>query len=131
MEPNRRGTHEVDRPIAASVRVGETIYLAGQIAETTDGIVQAPGDPIAQAAIIFQRIRDILAAEGALLTDVVKLVTYFAVPLDAELARRYWEVRRQYFGDHKMASTGVQVVALIYPESLIEIEATAVVTKRQ
>jgi enamine deaminase RidA (YjgF/YER057c/UK114 family) len=119
-----------DRPIAASVRAGDTIYLAGQIAEGADGTIQALGDPIAQAVVVFERIREILAAEGARLTDVVKLVTYFAVPLDVELARRYWEVRRQYFGDHTMASTGVQVVALLYPESLIEIEAIAVVTER-
>ncbi|WP_190814095.1 RidA family protein [Saccharopolyspora pogona] len=127
VEQDRSGTVEADRPIAASLRAGNTIYLAGQIADTADGIVQAPDDVIAQAAIIFEKIRDILAAEGASFTDVVKLVTYFAVPLDVEVSRKYWEVRRRFFGDHKVASTGIQVAALIYPECLIEIEATAVV----
>jgi enamine deaminase RidA (YjgF/YER057c/UK114 family) len=121
-------TTEQDRPIAASVRAGDTIYLAGQIAEDAEGRILSPHDAIAQSEVIFRRIRDILAAEGAALTDVVKLVTYFAVPLDHDLAARYWEVRRRFFGEHTMASTGVQVAALLDPECLIEIEATAVVT---
>lgn len=116
-------------PIAPVVRVptGETLYLAGQVARDADGEVYAPDDLTKQAERIFQTISEILAREGASLKDVVKLVTYFSIPLNREISEEYWEVRRRFFGDHRPASTGVQVVSLIEAGMVLEIEATAVV----
>lgn len=114
-------------PIAPCVRAGNTLYLAGQVAMDEGGTVLAPGNLVKQAEIIFERISEILSAEGASFEDVVKLITYFSVPLDVDVAKTYWGVRRRFFGDHHVASTGVQVVALIDPGCVIEIEAVAVV----
>jgi enamine deaminase RidA (YjgF/YER057c/UK114 family) len=116
-----------EAPIAAVVRAGNTLYLAGQVAYDENGEVFAPGDLVRQAERVFDTIREILAREGASMTDIVRLVNYFAVPLSREVAEQYWEVRRRVFGDHRPASTGVQVVSLIEEGLVIEIEAIAFV----
>ncbi len=127
LEDGEAGAEELMPPIAPYLRAGNTIYLAGQIAMDENREVLARGDLVRQTEIIFDRIAEILAEEGATLNHVVKLVTYFAVPLDFDVAQRYWGVRRRYFGERSLASTGVQVVSLIHPECLLEIEAIAVV----
>ncbi|KQV75380.1 hypothetical protein ASC61_10405 [Aeromicrobium sp. Root344] len=112
-------------PIAHAVRVGNTIYIAGQLADDENGGPFAPGDLVAQSERIFETMSGILAEHGATLQNVVKLVTYFSVPLSEQLAQEYWSVRRRYFGSHRPASTGVQVVSLIEPGYVIEIEGIA------
>ncbi len=118
---------EKDMPPAPAVRVGNTLYLSGQIALGANGEVVGEGDLIAQARQCFENIKAILGREGASMSDVVKMTTYFACPLNAEVSREYWKVRAAYFGDHRPASTGVAVSALIFPTILIEIEAIAVI----
>ena len=126
-ENSEVGDEDFKPPIAPYLRAGNTIYVAGQIAMDENRQVLAPGDLVRQTEIIFDQIASILAEEKVTLDHVVKLVTYFTVPLDFEVAERYWGVRRQYFGDRNIASTGVQVVSLIHPLCLLEIEAIAVV----
>lgn len=114
-------------PISPAIRVGDTIYLAGVIAREPDGSAYAPGDPVRQAEKIFEKMTTVLASRGATLQDVVKLVTYFSIPLDRTVSEEYWEVRRKYFGNHAPTSTGVQVASLIESDFVIEIEAIAAV----
>jgi enamine deaminase RidA (YjgF/YER057c/UK114 family) len=118
---------EKDMPPAPAVRVGNTLYLSGQIALGANGEVVGEGELIAQARQCFENIKAILEREGASMSDVVKMTTYFACPLTAEVSREYWKVRAEYFGDYRPASTGVAVSALIFPTILIEIEAIAVI----
>lgn len=118
---------EKDMPPAPAVRAGNTIYLSGQIALAPDGKVVGEGDVAAQARQCFENIKAILKREGALMRDIVKMTTYFACPLTAEVTQEYWKVRKEYFGDYRPASTGVSISALIYPTNLIEIEVVAVV----
>lgn len=114
-------------PIAPAVRAGNTIYLAGQVATDNDGNVLNVGDLKGQTEIIFDKITKILEAEGGSLDDVVKMVTYFAVPLNRQVAEEYWSVRRRHFGGRTVASTGVQVASLIHEECILEVDVTAVV----
>lgn len=114
-------------PISPAIRVGDTVYLAGVVAREPDGSAYAPGDPVRQAEKIFEKMTAVLASQGATLQDVVKLVTYFSIPLDRTVSEEYWEVRRRYFGNHAPTSTGVQVVSLIESDFVIEIEAIAAV----
>ena len=112
-ENSEVGDEDFKPPIAPYLRAGNTIYVAGQIAMDENRQVLAPGDLVRQTEIIFDQIASILAEEK--------------VTLDFDVAERYWGVRRQYFGDRNIASTGVQVVSLIHPLCLLEIEAIAVV----
>lgn len=118
---------EKDMPPAPAIRAGNTIYLSGQIALGPDGKVVGEGDVIAQARQCFENIKAILKREGAAMSDIVKMTTYYACPLTEAVRKDYWNVRKEYFGDYRPASTGVAISALIYPTILIEIEATAVV----
>ncbi len=118
---------EKDMPPAPAIRAGNTIYLSGQIALDAKGDVVGEGDLAAQATQCFENIKAILKREGAAMSDIVRLTTYFACPLTSEVTKEYWEVRKKYFGDYRPASTGVEISALIFPSILIEIEAEAVV----
>ncbi len=118
---------EKNMPPAPAVRVGNTLYLSGQIALDPKGEIVGKGDVIAQARQCFENIKAILARENASMSDIVKLTTYYACPLTEDVTQAYWKVRKAYFGDYRPASTGLSISALIYPTVLIEIEAVAVV----
>lgn len=104
-------------------RVGDTIYVSGQVSTDRDGNVVGKGDMRAQTRRTIENIRHVLAAEGASLDDVVKVTMYLTDMSRADEAR---EVRKQYFFNHPPASTGVEVNRLAHPDFLIEIEVIAV-----
>lgn len=122
---------EHDMPPAPAIRAGNTLYLSGQIALTPDGSLEGEGDFVAQSRQCFENIRAILARAGASMRDVVKMTTYFTCGLNEAVAAEYWNVRQAYFGDHKPASTGVQVKALLMPACLVEIEVVAVLPEQR
>ena len=69
------GLCDPPEPYSYSVRAGQTIYLAGQVALDHD--MQIVGTTVAeQAAQVWRNIESVLAASGATLADIVK-VTYF------------------------------------------------------
>ncbi len=117
-----------NRPFALMSRSGDYVWLSGQTAHDDAGKLVGVGDFLAQERQIFTNIRNILRRHaGCDLDSIVRLTTYFAFPLNAEVSRQYWEVRRQFFGDNPPASTGIQVAGLVTPDVLIEIDAIAYV----
>jgi 2-iminobutanoate/2-iminopropanoate deaminase len=109
------------------VKAGDTIYVSGQVALDGEGRLVGPGDVVAQARQVLENIRQILAAGGATLDDVVKVTVYLA-NVDDRL--RVNQVRQAYFGPNRPASTLVEVSRLALPGLLVEIEAIAVVPSR-
>lgn len=110
-----------------SIRGGKTIHISGQVAVDEKGQVVGKGDMKAQTVRAFENIRLALAAAGATFADVVKTNLY-VVGLKAEHVPIIREVRSRYVSaDHPPASTLVGISALVGPDWLIEIEATAVV----
>ena len=105
-------------------RVGNTVYVAGQLALDKGGKLVGANDIGAQTRQIFQNMRRILEAGGASLRDVVK-VTVFVT--DIRYRDGYGEARLEFFPANPPASTLVQVAGLAIPGALIEIEAVAVV----
>lgn len=114
---------EVNSPPAPGIIAGGFLYLSGQVAYDEDGEIVGIGDVIAQSEQCFNNIKDVIGRVGASMTDIIKLTTFFAVPLTMDVTLQYWDVRKKFFGDYKPASSGLQVSALIVPEILIEIEA--------
>ena len=115
---------EADRAFALFSRGGDYIWLSGQTAHDASGQIVGAGDVVAQARYIFRNIQNVLATHADCgLESVVRLTTYFVMPLSAALTSQYWDVRREFFGNHPPASTGLQVVGLVTPETLIEIDA--------
>ncbi|MGY6655426.1 RidA family protein [Amycolatopsis sp. TRM77291] len=115
-----------DIPLTQMVKCGDFLWLSGQTAFDERGEIVGRGDLPAQARQIFTNMQHVLGLAGCDLTSVVRLTNYFAAPLDdIALAKEYWKVRHEFFGDHRPASTGMQVAALMTPEMLLEVDAIA------
>src|SRR2546423_10159295 len=103
-------------------RVGNTIYVAGQLPYDKDGNLAGKGDIKAQTRRIFENIRKIVEAGGGKMDDIVKITVFVT---DVRYREPYGEVRSEFFGPNPPASTLVQISNLAIPEALIEIEAIA------
>jgi reactive intermediate/imine deaminase len=111
---------------AVRVETGDAVWIhvSGQIAIDLEGNLVGPGDVRAQTRQVFENLKAILAANGATFADVVKIGTYLTTLEDLAGMR---EVRSEYLTAEPPASTAVQVVALVVPDALIEIDLVAVV----
>ena len=109
-----------------AVRIGTLVEVAGTTAIDDNGQVVGPNDPYRQAQYALEKIGRALKAAGAGFEDVVR-TRIFITDLSRweEVGRAHGEV----FGAVRPASTLVQVVGLVRPELLVEIEATAVVAE--
>jgi 2-iminobutanoate/2-iminopropanoate deaminase len=131
MRTTRSNPDTVTAPIGSysqSVRVETAdatwIYVSGQIAIDVGGNLVGPGDVRAQTRQVFENLKAILEANGATFADVVKIGTYLTTLGDLAGMR---EVRGEYLTSEPPASTAVQVVALVVPEAVIEVDVVAVV----
>jgi reactive intermediate/imine deaminase len=110
-------------PLAQAQQVGNTIYVSGQIAYSPEGKLVGEGDIKAQTRQVFQNIKDILAAAGAGMNDIIKINTYIT---DQSKFMEMLEVRKEIFANNPPASTAVVVAGLAFPGLLIEVEAIAI-----
>ncbi len=106
-----------------AVKVGNQIEVSGTTA-VQDGAVLFPRDPYQQAYFIFQKIENALQELGAGMEHVVRTRMYVTRIQDWEEVGR---AHGLFFKGIKPAATLVEVSALIKPELLVEIEATALV----
>jgi reactive intermediate/imine deaminase len=107
---------------------GRTLYVSGLVSSDPSGKVVGPGDLRAQTRQVFEKLKTVLAASGATLDDVVK-VTIFVTDLTD--IKSFREVRDSYFLKTSPASSLAQVVRLVQPEFMIEMEAVAVVRSQR
>jgi enamine deaminase RidA (YjgF/YER057c/UK114 family) len=107
-----------------AVRAGNVVEVSGTVAADEAGQVVGPGDAYLQAQYALKKIEKALQAAGARLEDVVRTRMYVTdIRRWEEIGRAHGEV----FGTIRPATSMVEVKALIGPEYLVEIEATAVV----
>jgi reactive intermediate/imine deaminase len=131
MRATRSNPETVAAPIgtysqAVRVETGDAVWISisGQIAIDAEGNLVGPGDLRAQTRQVFENLNAILEANGATFADVVKIGTYLTT-LDDLAGMR--EVRGEYLTAEPPASTAVQVVALVVPDAMIEVDLLAVV----
>jgi enamine deaminase RidA (YjgF/YER057c/UK114 family) len=104
---------------------GKTIHISGQAGIDATGKVVGPGDLRRQTEQTFENLRLALTAVGATFQHVVNTRLY-VVGLRPEHVPIIREVRSRFVdAAHPPASSLVGVSALVGPEWLIEIEATA------
>ena len=107
-----------------AVRVGNSIHVAGMAATDEAGKVVGAGDAYAQAKQALRNIEAALKQAGAEMRHVVRTRMFVTdISRWEEIGRAHGE----FFRDIRPAATMVQVVALIDPEMLVEIEAEAIV----
>jgi enamine deaminase RidA (YjgF/YER057c/UK114 family) len=109
--------------LSQSVRSGDFIFLSGQCSMDENGKVVGEDDPLAQARQIFRNIESLLAAEGSTLADIVKLVCFVISPT---VYQAYAQVKAELFPASGPTGTTVVVKALLDPQFLLEVDATAV-----
>lgn len=119
---------------AVKVRSGTTVYLAGVTAapvyhshpHVPTEFDDIPEDPGAQAEMTMENLLAVLRAAGGELTDVVEMTRFM---VDQERNQDAINaVMARYMGDHRPASTSVEVVRLATdPRLVLELAAVAVV----
>ncbi len=123
--PAERGPHPLPWPYSHGIKVGNTLYVAGQVALDENLRLVGPGDPEAQARQTWQNIQKVVEAAGGKVTDVVRVTTYV---VDLDHVEAIHQVRSEFFpdGDYPTA-TVVQAAKLGLPGLLLETEAFAVI----
>ena len=120
-----KGIHPLPWPYSHGIRVGDTLYVAGQVALDENLRLVGPGDAEEQARQTWRNIKTVVEAAGGKVTDVVRVTTYVADLADVDAIH---EVRREFFpdGDYPVA-TVVQAAKLGLPGLLLETEAFAII----
>jgi len=106
-----------------AVKIGNIIEVTGTVASGEDGNVVGKDDAYTQTKFIYQKIENVLQRAGARMNDVVRVRMFVT---DIIRWREYGKAHSEFFKDIKPCNTMVEVSALIEPDYLIEIEATAI-----
>ena len=113
-----------EKDYAQSVRVGDTIYLSGQVSHDEKGNLVGPGDMEAQLKQVYLNIKRLLTQHGATMENIVDEIL-FVTDMDSAFAAVV-KCRKSIFGGiPTVASTIVQIKRLAFPEYLIEIKCIA------
>lgn len=106
-----------------ATRSGDRIWVSGSVGVAADGTI--PPGTVDQFRVALENLDAALRAAGGKPQDIVK-VTVFLTDVGDRAAIN--PLRQDYFGEHRPASTLVEVSALVMPELTVEIEAEAVIT---
>jgi enamine deaminase RidA (YjgF/YER057c/UK114 family) len=107
-----------------AVRSGNHVEISGTIALDGDGHSIWEGDPYRQTIEIIRIAERVLLEAGCTLEDVIRTRIYVTdISRWEEVGRAHGE----FFREVKPATSMVEVSRLIRPESMVEIEFTALV----
>jgi enamine deaminase RidA (YjgF/YER057c/UK114 family) len=106
-----------------AVKVGNIIEVTGTVALDENNKPVGVDNAYEQTAFIIQKIEKVLIKAGASLKNVVRTRLFVT---DISRWEEYGRAHGEFFKDIKPCTTMVEVSALIAPDYLIEIEATAV-----
>ncbi len=108
-------------PYSQAVRVGDTVYLSGQIPLDPQTMELVEGDIGARARRVFDNLTAVMQEAGGSLSDIVKLTIYL---VDLEQFGQVNEVMAEYF-DAPFPSRATVAVAALPKGAPIEVEAVA------
>ena len=108
-------------PYSQAVRVGDTVYLSGQIPLDPQTMELVEGDIGARARRVFDNLAAVMQEAGGSLSAIVKLTIYL---VDLEQFGQVNEVMAEYF-DAPFPSRATVAVAALPKGAPIEVEAVA------
>ena len=109
---------------AQAVKVGDTIYINGQISHDPDSDFGRFGEMEIQMRQVYGNVAKLLKEYGASIENIVDEVL-FVKDMEAAYAARI-KCRPEVFGEFPvLASTIVRIERLPFPELLIEIKCVA------
>ena len=109
-------------PMSQGVKIGNFLYISGQIALDPGGKVVGENDMAAQSRKVYENIEAILKQGGDTFENIIKVTAYLT---DMSRYQEYNQVRSQVFRDYRPASTTVEVSGLAFKGLLVEVEAVA------
>jgi enamine deaminase RidA (YjgF/YER057c/UK114 family) len=115
---------EAEYGYAQAVKVGDTIYLSGQVSHDDDGNVLGEGDMEVQMRAAYANVGKVLAQYGASMENVVDEIV-FVTDMDAAFGARVKMKDEVFAGSPVLASTIVQIERLAFPQLMIEIRCVA------
>ncbi|MEM9565473.1 MAG: RidA family protein [Actinomycetota bacterium] len=105
-------------------RVGQQLFVAGQVPLDGDGDLVGPDDPAAQAVACLENLRTLLGVHGCSVADVRQLTIHVVGPhqhlLDA------WAAVRDWFDGSVPPATLLGAHLLGFGGQLVEIDATVI-----
>ncbi|SPK70077.1 Endoribonuclease L-PSP (plasmid) [Cupriavidus taiwanensis] len=104
-----------------AIRLGATVFCAGQVGRTVDLAVIS--DPEAQFLACWENLRVVLEAAGCTFEDVVDMTTYHV-----DMAKHmpiFRQVKNRIFPHGTCAWTSIGVSELAHPGLLVEIKCVA------
>ncbi|MBC2638771.1 MULTISPECIES: RidA family protein [unclassified Rhodococcus (in: high G+C Gram-positive bacteria)] len=109
-------------PYPSARRVGDLVFVSGQVSFDDDGIVVGT-DVGTQTRHCLTRLQRVLAAAGATVHDIASATVYLTNAANAAGFNEEW--MRWFGGEHRPARATV-VADLLDPRLLVEIQAVAV-----
>lgn len=108
-------------------RLGDVLFIAGQVAWDAEQRIVGPGDFATQFRQACRNVRAVLDAAG-LGPERLGRVTVYVTDKQAyvDALKPVGAAWRECFGRHYPAMTLVQVAALLEEGAMVEVEATAV-----
>jgi enamine deaminase RidA (YjgF/YER057c/UK114 family) len=113
--------------MAARVKAGSFLFVAGQVPVDDAGNLVGAGDAAAQTRQVFQNLGQVLESAGASFNDVVEFTTYVA---GSDSVQPFIQARTEIFprifpnADYP-PNTLLVVAGLVREEFLVEIKAVA------
>ena len=107
IEPGSPGTDSL--PFSGAVRVGDTLYLSGDIGLTEDQ--QVPEDPKEEARLLMEQYKARLTKAGYTMDDLVTVTIYCS---DVKYYADFNEVYRQYFKENFPARAFIGAGTLLF-----------------
>ena len=104
-----------------TVRVGNTLYIAGQVALDENGELHGEGDVNEQIRQVYKNLENACKAHGGTLANMVKTTTYIT---EAAYFPAVGKARQEQYGDDAPVNATL-IVGLAKPEWLVEIEGIA------
>jgi enamine deaminase RidA (YjgF/YER057c/UK114 family) len=131
LTPTESWDWSVPVPFSQGWRVGNMVFVGGQISADEQGRVIGEGDITLQTKNVFEAIGRVLEEANASWEDVVKLNTYYVFDGEGDDIRLFWEkmteTRLKYIPNPGPAATAVRVAGLAYPGLLIEADVIAII----
>jgi 2-iminobutanoate/2-iminopropanoate deaminase len=109
---------------AQAVKVGDTIYLSGQVSHDDAGNVMGVDDMEIQMRSAYGNIAKVLAQYDATMENLVE-ETLYVLDMEAAFDARVKMKDEVFSGQPLVASTIVQIDRLAFPEFLVEIRCIA------
>lgn len=117
------GSLAADLPFSEAVRVGDTVYLSGQLGALPGEMTTVPGGIIPESRQTLANIRNTLAAHDLTMSDVVKCTVMLA---DISEWGAFNEVYREFFSKPYPARSAFAASGLAL-SARVEVECIAAV----